>query len=80
MTTYKMCRVCHEVLPLTDYYRNKLNADGYYNICKPCHLEDCRQRYERNPEPVRQQQTQYYEANKEYLRSERMKRYYAKRG
>lgn len=32
----KRCTECHEVKPLTDFYRRSLSADGYRPLCKPC--------------------------------------------
>jgi len=32
----KVCRVCGEAKPLSDYYAAKVNRDGFQNSCKCC--------------------------------------------
>ena len=32
----KLCRSCGQVKPVTDFHRNKANADGYRYPCKVC--------------------------------------------
>ena len=51
----KVCRICHEVKPLTDYHRNKVNADGHNSMCKTCAAEydkEKRRRRQRVHEPA----------------------------
>jgi hypothetical protein len=34
----KICRVCGEEKPLSEYYKKASNRDGHSGICKPCKL------------------------------------------
>jgi|GEM_PF-4069586 hypothetical protein len=33
---HKKCRICGEIKPLTEFYRNKNAADDKRGECKPC--------------------------------------------
>lgn len=35
----KKCSKCLQVKPLSSYYRDRRNKDGYYAHCKDCHLK-----------------------------------------
>lgn len=35
-TSLKICRRCHAVLPLNEFYRHSQMADGHLNHCKNC--------------------------------------------
>lgn len=55
LTQQKVCRICHEVKPLADYHRNKVNADGHNSMCKTCAAEydkEKRRRRQRVHEPT----------------------------
>ena len=32
----KKCKICGEVKPITDFYKNHSNKDGYETLCKEC--------------------------------------------
>jgi hypothetical protein len=42
----KKCKVCGEVLPLTDFKQNK-TMKNYYNSCKICFDREAADRYQR---------------------------------
>ena len=35
-SVHAMCRMCHRVLPLAMFARNKYRPDGFEPYCKPC--------------------------------------------
>lgn len=37
---HKACRLCQEVLPLSDYHNHKTGLMGKYHTCKPCRKPD----------------------------------------
>lgn len=36
----KTCLRCHNIKPLSDFYRNRSKSDGHQNWCKSCQLEN----------------------------------------
>lgn len=46
----KKCNHCHEDKPLTDFYKNKRNYDGFANQCKKCAKSFNSQYYKNNTE------------------------------
>ena len=47
----KICFICNKELPITEFYRDKKNNDGYYSSCKECVKEKKLKRKEENPHP-----------------------------
>ena len=39
----KECNLCHQLVPLTDFYRAAKTRDGYGYTCKPCSVKRTRQ-------------------------------------
>ena len=35
----KECRKCHQIKPLSEFYKDKRAKDGYYGRCKWCHCQ-----------------------------------------
>lgn len=35
----RICPCCHKKLPLSEFYRDKSQKDGFYRICKNCRKE-----------------------------------------
>ena len=66
----KTCKVCKQQKPLSDYFVNKVNKDGYNIYCKVCYKEKFRdtlkasiKKYLAKPE-IKEKQKAYY---KEYM-------------
>lgn len=53
MNTKKACVKCGIVRVITRFYKHKMMADGHLNVCKPCFLKQCRERYEKKREERR---------------------------
>ena len=53
MVRHKTCSICGVVKPITSYYRNKRQRDGYQAHCKLCHKNIQISWYEKNREKVR---------------------------
>lgn len=56
----KQCSKCGKIKPLSEFYRDEKNKDGFYGVCKKC----CATR-----------SMDYYKKNRERLRKYRQKRY-----
>ena len=67
----KVCTKCKQWKPLEEYGKNKNSKDGRQYQCKECKKEQQKQYYEANKEKVLKTTKQYKEANKE-----RYKEYY----
>lgn len=73
--TEKRCNRCHEVKPLSEFYRSRSSVDGHEYVCKPCAREanaasESRQRYRKayslaNAERNRARAQAHYRANPE---------------
>jgi len=53
MDNTKICTVCGNTLPLTDFYKEKRVKDGRYAKCKKCHIEITQGRFNANKEKHR---------------------------
>ncbi len=49
----KVCNVCKEEKPYSEYHKHKQCKDGVHATCKPCNLARSRKWYEENKERVR---------------------------
>ncbi len=66
----KVCPVCQESKPLTDYYKNNRNKNGFDNRCKPCKRSTNKVYYKASPETIEktaERLKNYAEANKEKI-------------
>lgn len=59
-TPSKLCRICGEIKPLTEFHRHKKYPDGRCSECKECR---------------RQKSSEYYEQNKEAVNAKNRARY-----
>ena len=64
---YRICTVCKESKPLTEFYRDKTKKLGRRGICKKCHAIKDKKRYELNRERKLKQRKQYYYEHKEQI-------------
>jgi hypothetical protein len=62
----KRCSTCQQILPLTEYYKDKSKPDGYKSVCTPCYLIHKKRRYYSNLEVERDRQIEKYRAKKRY--------------
>lgn len=72
---YRICTVCKEKKPLSEFYRDKTKKLGRCTICKKCRAIADKKRYELNREHVLDQRKQYCCEHKEQI-SEQAKLYY----
>lgn len=62
---YKICTVCSEKKPLTEYHKRKEVKDGHRSACKTCRARQAQKRYELNREHILEETNRYYRENKE---------------
>lgn len=62
----KKCRVCGDVKPVTEYYKQVRNRGGLFHECKECTNSARKQRYDNNPEHYRLKERERYQKNKRY--------------
>lgn len=62
----KECRVCGDVKPVTEYYKQARNRDGLFHECKKCCTQRRREYYAANPEKQKIKNRIAYEKNKRY--------------
>lgn len=62
---YKICTVCGEKKPLTEYHKRKEVKDGHRSACKTCISKQAQKRYRLNRERLLEQTNRYYRENKE---------------
>jgi 5-methylcytosine-specific restriction endonuclease McrA len=62
----KECRVCGDVKPVTEYYKQARNRDGLFHECKECTNSARKQRYANNAEHYRAKERERYQKNKRY--------------
>jgi thiol-disulfide isomerase/thioredoxin len=55
----KMCTICRETKPLSEFHKQATRADGYANWCKPCKSEKKRLAYAANPFRARERAAAY---------------------
>ena len=46
----KNCYKCGEQKPLSEFYKNKSNKDGFQKRCKPCDIGIAKERYQKDPQ------------------------------
>ena len=91
----KTCKKCGEVKELTLFYKDKNLKDGHMNLCKECHTEHQKKRYQenrlekieyqkkyakKNAEQIREYQRKWYQENAERKRQAHKKYYQENKG
>jgi len=61
----KRCSKCHQVLPLTEFYKERSNLDGVGGYCKPCMDARGRTYHAANRSTRNAQNKAWYAANRE---------------
>ena len=74
----KICRLCHKLIPFSDFYVSKHYKDGYTNACKECIRARARARARANPIRAIQKVQAYRKtaAGKRTMRKARKRAYY----
>ena len=68
----KTCRVCNQIKPLSEYYKQIVNKDGYKNDCKTCYLKHCKKyKQTKNGKAVQKRYRQKSENFKAYQKQYR---------
>src|SRR3990170_2595915 len=49
----RICSMCKDGLPTTDFHKHKYGRDGLRSRCKACNRLEARQTYRRNPQPYK---------------------------
>ena len=70
----KRCKRCGLVKPLDDFYRSPGMRDGHRNDCKPCNLEEKRQRYRADPAAAKARGKRWQQENPDRLNAYRRAR------
>ena len=74
----KICKMCGKELPTSEFYKSKINKDGFENCCKECKKQYSKQYRAKHKEEIsekrKEYQHQYYTEHKEG-KSEYNKRY-----
>ena len=73
----KQCKECLNLLPLSQFTKDKNYSDGHRNDCKECRSLKSQQYYKRNKEAVKAKKRAYYKANSEMLIANDRERYRA---
>lgn len=68
---HKTCKICAMDQDITSFSKNKCNKDGYHNQCKTCSNLKEKERYKKNPEPIKTRNKVYRENNQEKVRTQR---------
>ena len=79
----KECRLCHQMLPVDQFYDRK-DRDGEYNwktsYCKSCDIEHSKQQKKKNPDKYKEycnnRSFQYYHENKDKYQIYHRRAYY----
>ena len=77
--TQKLCSICREVKPLSDYYfhnRNSKLKTRYNAECKKCQNAKSRQYQRDNKEKIKKLSALYYRNNKEKSKAYNLNRWY----
>jgi len=77
----KICSVCHEHKPKTEFHKNKNTKDGLTVTCKPCAISRSSRWQKENPERVTEVQKMIYRKNPKKTKissKKRNKTYYQK--
>jgi hypothetical protein len=69
----KVCGVCKEKLPSSEFYKRKLSKDGLAALCKKCNAEKGKSRYACHREEIIRKVTEYNKTNAEKKRVWRRK-------
>jgi len=64
----KRCSRCREIKPVSEFYKHKINKDGYVHNCKNCHKLEVREWQKNNSERVIEVARKYRENNLERIR------------
>jgi len=77
----KKCARCKQAKPLTDFYRDKQNKDGYKGVCKKCQAAYDKAHHAQNAEKYRARSYEWKEAHPDkqtaHVRKSSVKRYAA---
>ncbi len=73
LKTNKKCSYCGEIKPLSEFYKNKRQNDGYHFYCKDCAKDKRKKEYKKNKKEIRKRQKEYTSKIKqEFLEGKRM--------
>ena len=61
----KVCKVCGQEKPLSEFYKRKDTKDGHRNKCKSCEKEKSKHYYLDNKEKIREKKKDYHQEKKE---------------
>lgn len=64
----KECRDCHQVKPLSEFYKDKTKTGGYRHSCKQCVLAKNLEYRQNNREKIRKQRRERWAKHKEELK------------
>ena len=81
----KECQLCHQMLPMSSFYKRK-DRNGEYNwitsYCKKCEVEKAKETRRNNPEHYQEYKKEYtnkyYHENKDNVRIIQKRYYYKK--
>lgn len=61
----KVCSVCKDEKPASEFHRNKASADGLCSRCKPCNCAHVKKARDADPEKTKRQKRADYEKHRE---------------
>lgn len=65
---FKRCYHCKQILPVSDFNRDKYAKDGLQYKCRTCRSESKKESYQRNKQRVLEKARDYRDANREQIR------------